>query len=959
MTAASIGNAVTANVTPGRVKAVSIIAAIGGCLLSWFLVSRGPYLLYSDLPVYTGYAHDVLVRGLVPYRDFPVAYPPLALPVFLLPSLIAGGSASGYQHVFGLEMAFCGVLTVGLAALVVSSRPAPRQRAAFAVALLALAPLFLGGLLVTRYDLFPTMLLVAGLAAVWFERTNTGFVLLGLATAAKGFPIVAFPLVALYVWRTGGRRKAIWGIASFCGIVLASLLPFFILAPRGLWQSFYGQASRPPEIESLAAAALLAAHQMIGVPVSVYYTHTSQSLAGAPALQVASFLSLLQVGGVVVAFVGFARGPATKERLLTAAAAAVCAFIAFDRVFSPQFLIWLVPLVAMVGGRRGSVAMLMLVYAMRITQIWYPQHFQQLDGLAPLESWAVVARDLVIVALLGLLAGVSAAHLSGVSSRLRRIADDRLAVVSLVIATGALALIFAEFIGRPLWFDEWSRAYQIALPGLHMGLGNSYAPLSLGWLLVEKAAIHLLSTTEVVLRLPQLIAWLLLGPACYALARKLMPRLIAFIVAASLVCNPAVVYYGTQLKPYVVEALATVLILLLWGRARMSEGWLGRLGWYGAITIVALFSVPSPFVIVPLFALDLVDALGTHRGSIRTLGKRLSAPLAAGGAVLAYTVGFVLSQNFAAGYVNWQPYYAPHTAAGLWNFIVANEPTYLTGAVTGIPEFDTKVIALPGTGPLLAEAIGLTLLVLIPLGIWRLRRHALGRGVIVAAVGGLCLQLVASLGHKWPFGLARVDLFYVPLLYLLAGAGVASLAQHARRGRPLQWTAEILIAASIATGAVAEAHNLRTEHDLLQQTHIVKPMGAVRSLVAAARREYRPGTMAYVWLDGQYHYGPHGKGWIFYMYDYAWPRQTRLAARVPLADTYFAGSWPSPNDQLANYLARHRHTARLLVVGVSGMAPFLSNAGFRMSWERSYPRTGLLMVWVRRPAPAPSSQLRQ
>jgi hypothetical protein len=89
---------------------------------------------------------------------------------------------------------------------------------------------------------------------------------------------------------------------------------------------------------------------------------------------------------------------------LTASAAAVCAFIVFDRVLSPQYLIWLAPLVAVLPGRRGLAAVALLACAMSMTQIYYPLHFDPLKTFEPLESWAVVGRDLVLCALFATLA---------------------------------------------------------------------------------------------------------------------------------------------------------------------------------------------------------------------------------------------------------------------------------------------------------------------------------------------------------------------------------------------------------------------------------------------------------------------------------------------------------------------------------------------------------------------------
>lgn len=531
-----------------------------------------------------------------------------------------------------------------------------------------------------------------------------------------------------------------------------------------------------------------------------------------------------------------------------------------------------------------------------------------------------------------------------------------MAILLLVVIAAAAAAVFGGLLDQPFWFDEQSRAYQIALPGLHMGAGNSYAPLSLGWVLVEKAVIAVLPTTEFVLRLPELVALLLLGPACYVLARKLMPKVIAFLLAAALVANPATVYYGTQLKAYIVEALATVVLLLLWGRAREATATLARLAWYAAIAVVGLFSVPAPFVVGPLFAIDLVEAGWAHRADLRALAQRLLGPLVAGAALLAYVVAFVLPQSFATSYNSWQAFYAPHGAAALWHFLVAKEQTYLVGAVTGIPIYDTRAITLilPATNQALADAIKLTVLALVLAGIWELRRCVLGRGVIVAALGGLVLQLIASLDRQWPFGLTRADVFFVPLVYLLVGAGAASLWRRVRRGQPSRWIAAVALLASAVVALLAAVQNLRATHDLLHRTPIVRLMSNLRPAIAAARREYRPGTMAYVWTDGRYRYGPHGKGWIFYMDDYDWSGPTRSAALIPLADTYFAGAWPNPNPELGGYLTRHPHTNRLIVAGVKAMSPVLTQAGFRLSWQHYYPQALLLMVWTRQgPAARP------
>ena len=380
---------------------LAVACAAIGFAIAWYLIHHGWYRLDRqwDTKEYARYARDIAVRGLVPYRDFSVEYPPLALPVFLLPRLLAGNSFPGYMEVFELAMAACGTIAAGFSAFVLAAQRVSTRQLICGVALLAFTPLLLGAVVLSRYDLFPTMLTVAAVTAIYFDWHRTGFVLLALGTAAKAFPVVVLPIATVYVWRRRGRRAALICIAAFAAVLLACFLPFLVIAPHGVWWAIHGQENRPLQLESIGSAVFLTAHQLFGVHLTYYFTHQSDNLDGHIPMTFATVMSVLQVVGVLVVWALYAFGPATRRRLLTSTAAAVCAFIVFDRVLSPQYLIWLAPLVAMITGRRGLVAVALLACAMVMTQIYYPMQFNPLKSFAALQSWAVVGRDLMLVML--------------------------------------------------------------------------------------------------------------------------------------------------------------------------------------------------------------------------------------------------------------------------------------------------------------------------------------------------------------------------------------------------------------------------------------------------------------------------------------------------------------------------------------------------------------------------------
>ena len=352
--------------------------AAGVFLVCWAAIHRfgWAHVQLTDIPTYQSYGNPIVHHGQVPYRDFALAYPPAALVVFVLPAL-----AGDYTTTFSLLMAACGV---GIVFLAGSLRRA-------ALPFLAVSPLLIGSLAYLRFDLWPALLVAGAVVCLVRDRDRLGWALLGVAVAAKLWPLVLVPLALAWSWRRGRDNAELYGIAT----ATAWFLPFAIIAPHGLWASIHEQGNRPLQIESLGGALV----RTFSSP-KLDFSHGSQNVAGfgwlATILVVATALTL------VALWISFARGPIDDTRFLRYSAAVTCAAIAFGKVLSPQYLVWLLPLVPLVRGRRGFVATFVLAAGLLLTQGYFPWHYWPYVYQGK-RAWVVLARDLSLVVLLAVL----------------------------------------------------------------------------------------------------------------------------------------------------------------------------------------------------------------------------------------------------------------------------------------------------------------------------------------------------------------------------------------------------------------------------------------------------------------------------------------------------------------------------------------------------------------------------
>jgi hypothetical protein len=388
---------------PDRREAAIGVGAVLLLAGAWALLHVGVWnrIVITDVPVYRSYG-EAIANGQIPYRDFGLEYPPGALPAFAIPTI--GNGDRGYEHMFEGLMFLCAVAT--LAGMFVALRALGRRGPPMvaALAFCAVAPLLLGSVVRSRFDELPTAIAVASLAALLCGRDRLGCAGLGLGAVVKVFPVVLLPIGVAYVWKRRGRREGLICSALAAGTAFAVVLPFAIASPGGIWDTISLHARRGLQVESLGSGLLLAAHQVGGLGLDVGSSAGSQNIVGSGADVVAALLLVAQVAVVVGIWIAFARGPADKERLVQYSAAAVVAFVILGKVLSPQFLIWLFPLVPLVAGRRGAIATGLVGLAAVLTQVWFPTRYWDLvNDLAAGPSWLVVGRDLLLLATLAVL----------------------------------------------------------------------------------------------------------------------------------------------------------------------------------------------------------------------------------------------------------------------------------------------------------------------------------------------------------------------------------------------------------------------------------------------------------------------------------------------------------------------------------------------------------------------------
>jgi Glycosyltransferase family 87 len=316
---------------------------------------------YTD--IYPLYYTEGLYSRQVPYAGHPVEYP----------VLIGGAMQAVAWLVRNVDMVIRGreffdltavlLAVCAVAAVLATARAAGPDRRWQAL-MVALSPALILNAFV-NWDLIAMALTALGIAAWAARRGVWAGVFLGLGVATKFYPLVVLGALLLLCLRAGRMRDFARTLAAAALAWLAVNLPVFIVARSG-WATFYVFSKN----RSADWGSLWYMFEYFNLPRLGNYQ--------------LSVLNEMSAAALVVTFAAIALlalAAPRRPRLPQLCFLLLAAFLMTNKVWSPQYVVWLVPLAVLARPRLWPYALWQLAEVGYFFGIWGYLIFQyRIDG---------------------------------------------------------------------------------------------------------------------------------------------------------------------------------------------------------------------------------------------------------------------------------------------------------------------------------------------------------------------------------------------------------------------------------------------------------------------------------------------------------------------------------------------------------------------------------------------------
>ncbi|MDD3265520.1 MAG: glycosyltransferase 87 family protein [Dehalococcoidales bacterium] len=367
-------------------------------LFIWLNYSRFEIRIHPDVELYFEYAQQMF-SGNLPYRDFSVEYPPLAMLFLLLPRLFSGNLA-GYADGFAILM-----LAFDLLGLFFISRISSNLKLGHftTLAIYTFSFFILGDIVINRFDVIPAVLSLAAIYYYTEHKYKSAWFVLALGVLTKLYPAIIAPLFAIPFIQIRQWKPLIKGTAVFVVTGLIGVVPFLAASPEGFWEFINFHSGRGLQLES-GYASLLMLGDILGLTdVEIVLAYSSVDIWAPASDFLVAVSSFVTIGSILICYWFYYRNSVNDRHgnadLAGYTLGVVAILLLTTKVFSTQFVIWLYPIIPLIGNHMRNPAWIMFGIIALLSQYIYPFNYGQLMDFEQPAVIFLILRNLLVFTL--------------------------------------------------------------------------------------------------------------------------------------------------------------------------------------------------------------------------------------------------------------------------------------------------------------------------------------------------------------------------------------------------------------------------------------------------------------------------------------------------------------------------------------------------------------------------------
>ena len=287
-----------------------------------------------------------ILAGHMPYSDVMFEYPPFAAIFMIIPALFTWDRES-YHFAFAILVYIFLILGVYFLRKISDEYIGSRWQAnLFVILLVGVCTHFI----ICRYDVFPAVMVVISLWFYFRKKYVPAFLIMSLAAMTKLYPVLFLVPMAMPFLVQKDWKRFITAIVVSGAACLLTELPFILNDPSTAfaWMSYH--SDRGLQVEAFISSFILLGSLFVQSDITLVHNYGSYNLEGALPDMIAPYMNIVMVAAVglfILAMLVKMWKSKDSVRDMDAQCAVFCLalvliFILFSKVYSAQYVIWIV-----------------------------------------------------------------------------------------------------------------------------------------------------------------------------------------------------------------------------------------------------------------------------------------------------------------------------------------------------------------------------------------------------------------------------------------------------------------------------------------------------------------------------------------------------------------------------------------------------------------------------------------